>query len=163
MVKKAAVLALLMLVGGPAVVDANGAAPGTVELTMSNFRYCAGQTCSPLDQGYVRSSDGPVPGTDNPKGIIDIPEGSTVTWVYRDTGPGSCDFFEGCPGHNVRIEDGTSEGTRVGAAKSHSGATTITTTITQKSGTLIRYFCSINKHYQTGMTAILRVVAPSGG
>jgi hypothetical protein len=38
------------------------------------------------------------------------------------------------------------------------GTTTITATIHQSSGELIRYFCSINDHYQLGMTGVLRVV-----
>jgi plastocyanin len=75
-------------------------------------------------------------------------------------GPGSCDSFEQCPGHNVRFEDGTAKGAAsLGFAKSRSGTTTITATINQKSGELIRYFCSVNDHYKTGMTGILRVVA----
>jgi plastocyanin len=157
----AALGVLLVMIAAP-VGDARAAAPGTVELTMSNFRYCATATCSPADQGYVRSSSGPVAGADNPTGIVDVPAGGTVVWTYRDAGPGSCDFIQQCPGHNVRFEDGTTEGTRVGAARARSGPTTISVTITQQPGTLIRYFCSINNHYQTGMTGILRVVAPAG-
>jgi plastocyanin len=130
---------------------------------MSNFRYCATPTCSPADHGYVRSSSGPVPGSDNPHGIVDVPEGSTVRWVYRDVGPGSCDSFEQCPGHNVHFENGTAEGESTGAARSRSGATAISVTITQKPGELVRYFCSVNDHYRLGMTGILRVVASAGG
>jgi plastocyanin len=156
---KAAVLGAVLVVAGPAVGSVQGAEAGTVELSMSNFRYCAGMSCTPADSGYMRTENGPVPGTDNPHGIVDVPEGSTVRWVYRDVGPGSCDFFEQCPGHNVRFEDGSAEGTSIGSAKSRKGTTAITATINQKSGELIRYFCSINDHYQLGMTAILRVVA----
>ena len=152
--------ALLVIVGLP--VGGAGADATTVELTMSHFRYCAGQSCSPADQGYVRLSSGPVAGTDNPHGIIDVPEGATVRWTYHDVGPGSCDFFQQCPGHNVRFEDGTSDGAKIGGARARSGATEITATITQPAGTLIRYFCSINNHYQEGMTGILRVVARAG-
>jgi plastocyanin len=156
---KAAVLAAVVVLAGPAAVDAaQGGASETIGLTMSNFRYCAATTCTPADQGYVRTEQGPVPGADNPHGIVDVPEGATVRWVYRDVGPGSCDSFEQCPGHNVRFEDGTAEGTSMGAARSRSGETTITATIGQNSGGLIRYFCSINDHYQLGMTGILRVV-----
>ena len=41
---------------------------------------------------------------------------------------------------------------------------TITYTVpsTTKPGALLRYFCSINNHYQEGMTGILRVVARAG-
>ena len=154
---KAAVLGLVVVLAGPVGGDAHGAAADTVELTMSNFRYCAATTCTPADQGYVRTSDGPVPGTDNPHGIVEVPAGATVRWVYRDVGPGSCDSIEQCPGHNVRFEDGTAEGTSMGGARARSGATTITANVNQPSGTLIRYFCSINDHYQAGMTGILRV------
>lgn len=154
---KAVVFAAVFILAGPAVGAVEGAESKTVELSMSNFRYCAGTSCTPADQGYVRTSTGPVSGTDNPHGIVDVPAGSTVRWVYRDVGPGSCDFFDQCPGHNVRFEDGTPDGTTVGAAKSRSGTVAITTTISQKSGEVIRYFCSINDHYQLGMTGILRV------
>jgi hypothetical protein len=156
---KAAVLAAVLVLAGPAVGDVQGAELGTVELSMSNFRYCAGTSCTPADQGYVRTSTGPVAGTDNPHGIVDVPEGSTVRWVYRDVGPGSCDFFEQCPGHDVRFEDGSAEGASMGTVKSRSGTSAITATIGRKPGELIRYFCSVNDHYQLGMTGILRVVA----
>jgi plastocyanin len=156
---KVTALAALLVIVAPPVGDAR-AAGSTVDVTMSNFRYCTTPACSPTDVGYVRLSSGPVAGADNPNSVVDVPEGATVQWVYRDAGPGSCDFFGArCPGHNVRFEDGTPEGTKVGAARSNSGPTTITATITQKAGTLIRYFCSVNGHYQTGMTGILRVVA----
>jgi plastocyanin len=157
---KAAVLAAAVLVvAGPAVGSVQGAEAKTVELTMSNFRYCAAMTCTPADAGYLRTENGPVSGADNPHGIVDVPEGSTVKWVYRDVGPGSCDSFEQCPGHNVKFENGTAGGLGKGFAKARSGTTTITATINQKAGELIRYFCSVNNHYQTGMTGILRVVA----
>lgn len=159
---KASVLTGLLVLALPAV-DRAGAEAGTVELTMSNFRYCAGQTCSPADQGYVRQKNGPVAGTDNPATVVDVPEGATVTWTYHDVGPGSCDFFQQCPGHNVRIEDGSEKGTGLGFTKARSGAGVITTTINQPAGTLIRYFCSVSDHYQLGMTGILRVVAAGGG
>jgi plastocyanin len=156
---KAALAAAVFVVAGPAVGSVQGAESKTVELSMSNFRYCAATTCTPADAGYVRSENGPVSGADNPHGIVDVPEGSTVRWVYRDVGPGSCDSFDQCPGHNVKFENGTAEGAGKGFAKSRSGTLTITATINQKSGELIRYFCSVNDHYQTGMTGILRVVA----
>jgi plastocyanin len=155
---KAAVLAAVAVLAGPAVGSVHAAEPKTVELTMSNFRYCAATTCTPADAGYLRTENGPVSGTDNPHGIIDVPAGATVRWVYRDVGPGSCDSFEQCPGHNVKFEDGTAKGVGKGFAKSHSGTTAITATITQSPGELIRYFCSVNDHYRTGMTGILRVV-----
>jgi plastocyanin len=161
---KGMALAALLVLVGPAVGAPQAAPDGTVDLTMSNFRYCATPSCSPADQGYVRLSNGPVTGSDNPNSIVDVPEGSTVQWVYRDVGPGSCDFIAQCPGHNVRFENGTPDGEKIGAARARNGPTAIGVTITQKPGELIRYFCSVNNHYQTGMTGILRVVArpPAG-
>ena len=155
---KAAALAAMLVVAGPAVGSVQGAEPKTVELSMSNFRYCAATTCTPADAGYLRTESGPVAGADNPHGIVDVPEGATVRWVYRDVGPGSCDSFDGCPGHNVKFENG-GEGVSKGFTKSRSGALAITATINEKPGELIRYFCSVNNHYETGMTGILRVVA----
>ncbi len=155
---KVAVLAAVFVIGGPAVGGVQAKEAGTVELSMSNFRYCAGTTCTPADAGYMRGEDGPVQGTDNPHSIVDVPEGSTVKWVYRDVGPGSCDAFEQCPGHNVKFEDGTAQGVGKGFTKSRSGTGVITATINQSAGELIRYFCSVNDHYQLGMTGILRVV-----
>jgi plastocyanin len=157
-IRKAAVLAAAFVIVGLPGAAPRAEADSSVDLTMSNFHYCAAQSCSPFDQGYVRQDNGPVAGTDNPHGIVDVPAGATVRWVYKDVGPGSCDFFSECPGHNVRIEDGTAEGTRVGGVKARSGELAIVTTITAKPGTLIRYFCSVNKHWQLGMTGILRVV-----
>ena len=157
-VMKAAALAAVLAIGGPAFGSVQARDVGTVELSMSNFRYCAGTTCTPADAGYMRNEDGPVQGTDNPHSIVDVPEGSTVKWVYRDVGPGSCDSFEQCPGHNVKFEDGTAQGVGKGFAKSRSGTGAITATINQSAGELIRYFCSVNDHYQLGMTGILRVV-----
>ena len=154
----AIMMAAVFVVAGPVVGSVEAKEAGTVELSMSNFRYCAGTSCTPADAGYMRSENGPVQGTDNPHGIVDVPEGSTVRWVYRDVGPGSCDFFEQCPGHNVKFEDGTAEGVGKGFTKSRSGTGAITATINQSAGELIRYFCSVNDHYQLGMTGILRVV-----
>lgn len=157
---KAALAALLVMVALPVGVPGAGAADGAVELTMSNFRYCRTATCAPTDVGYLRLSSGPVAGTDNPASIVDVPAGGTVRWVYRDTGPGSCDFFGArCPGHNVQFENGTPGGLSEGTARSNKGPTVITARISDEPGTLIRYFCTINGHYQMGMTGILRVVA----
>jgi plastocyanin len=155
---KAMALAGLVVLGAPPGGGGRAAASRGVELSISNFRFCAAPSCSPADSGYVRSNDGPVAGTDNPHGIVDVPQGGTVQWVYRDVGPGSCDSFEQCPGHDVRFENGTAEGLTVGGAQARNGPTAISATITQKPGELIRYFCSINGHYRLGMTGILRVV-----
>lgn len=163
MIKTAVFGVLLVVLGMPAVGYAEGDASGTVELSMSNFRYCAAHSCTPADQGYVRTKGGPVPGSDNPAAIVEVPEGATVRWVYRDVGPGSCDSFEQCPGHNVRLDDGSGNGPSLGFTRSRRGEAAIVTTIHQPPGTLIRYYCSVNDHYQLGMTGLLRVAssAPS--
>jgi hypothetical protein len=154
---KATVIGSVLVVMGP-VGEPSAATKDTVEVTISNFRYCDTPACSPDDQGYVRLSSGPVAGSDHPPAIIDVPEGSTVTWVYRDIGPGSCDFFgDRCPGHDVRFEDGSPQGRLMGFAPARRGPTTVTVKISQPAGTLIRYFCSVDSHYQTGQTGILRV------
>jgi plastocyanin len=131
------------------------AAAPKVKLTISNFRYCTAESCSPLDTAYVRGGDGPVMGTDNPQAVIEVKRGSMVSWVYRDS---FCDGTEGCPGHNVVFENGTPQGSRKGFAPARKGAKTINVKITQKKGTTIRYFCSVNSHYQYGMTGAIRVV-----
>lgn len=151
---RAAIGAAALVLLAPAVPAS--AAESTVTLSMSNFRFCKAAPCLPTDQGYVRNpAGGAVPGTDNPTAIIDVPAGSTVTWVYEDA---FCDAFEMCPGHMVMIEDGTAMGVRVGMAKARSGATSVTYKVTEAPGSLIRYFCNINSHDQLGQTGILRVV-----
>lgn len=153
----------LVLVTGPLAGQGRAAEPATVELSMSYYRYCAAETCTPADQAYVRSDSGPVPGADNPVSVVEVPAGGTVQWTYRDTGPGSCDSVEGCGGHNVVFEDGTAEGTTIGFTESRSGPGTISATITQQPGETIRYFCTIGDHYRLGMTGILQVVATAAG
>ena len=133
------------------------AAGATVHLDMSNFRFCAKAPCLPTDQGYVRNPmSGPVPGTDNSTAITDVLAGATVVWTYKDN---MCDQFSACPGHMVMLEDGTVDGRRVGMAAARKGPTTVSYTVTEPPGTLIRYFCNINHHDQFGQTGILRVLA----
>jgi plastocyanin len=156
-------LALVLAALGPPEVGSAGAqSSDTVELTMSNFRYCAAASCTPADQGYVRTKSGPVAGSDNPGAVVDVPEGAAVRWIYRDTGPGSCDSFAQCPGHNVVVDDGSAEGANLGFTRARRGEATIVTTINQPAGTVIRYYCSVNDHYQLGMTGVLRVTARTG-
>ncbi len=138
-----------------AAVPAEAAKPRTLELSISNFRYCAAEMCSPLDVGYLRTSDGPVAGLDNPLAAIEVKRGTTVFWVYRD---GFCDTV-GCPGHNVIFENGTVQGVRKGFTPAGQGEKKIKAKINQKVGTTIRYFCSVNDHYQEGMTGVLQVIA----
>jgi hypothetical protein len=134
--------------------DAKAKKPPTLKLTISNFRYCQAESCSPLDAGYLRTADGPVAGFDNPNAIIDVKRGSVVVWTYRD---GLCDSISGCPGHNVTLDSGGPAGKRVGFAAARAGAKTIKLKVAQKKGTLVRYFCSVNNHYQYGTSGILRV------
>ena len=127
--------------------------PPRVQLTMSNIRYCKAAECSPLDIGYLRTDSGPVPGTDNPRATVQVKSGSIVVWVYRDS---QCDGADGCSGHNVYFENGGA-GVKKGTVPSRKGAKTITARITQKPGTTIRYFCTVNGHYMSGMTGILQI------
>ena len=124
-----------------------------LELSISNFRFCAAEACTPLDTGYVRTDMGAL-GPDLPLGTITVKRGTTVVWVYRD---GFCDTI-GCSGHNVVFEDGSLQGKRKGFTPSGQGEKKISVRITQKAGTTIRYFCSVNNHYQEGMTGVLSVV-----
>ena len=144
-------LALALLV--PVAADAKTKAkpkPGLV-LTMSNFHFCASETCTPLDTGYLRPNGAPIEGTDNPLAVIDVKAGTLVRWMYRDQ---LCDAFS-CGGHNIWFENGKS-GVKKGFAASNKGATFIDVKLPKTKGT-IRYFCTVNGHDQTGMTGILNV------
>ena len=149
-IASAVLLATLVSLAGPA---AEAKTP-RVMLSISNFRFCRTSACTPLDVGYVRTDMGPVSGLDNPQAVIEVRRGSIVSWVYRD---GSCDMF-GCPGHNVIFENGTVQGVKKGFVKAGQQGKAINVRIKQKAGTTIRYFCSVNNHYQEGMTGILQVV-----
>jgi plastocyanin len=143
----------LMIASMLAVVPTAGAATPKLKMTISNFRYCQAATCTPLDVGYVRSDTGPV-GIDNPQAVVEVKRGAIVSWVYMDD---ACDMF-GCPGHNVIFENGTVQGVRKGFVKAGQQGKAINVRIKEKVGTTIRYFCSVNAHYQEGMTGILKVV-----
>lgn len=149
------IAALLIVLGLSAVAGPSAyAKPKPLELSISNFRFCEAETCTPLDVGYLRTYTGPVEGFDNPEAVVDVKRGTVVSWMYRDS---SCDMF-GCPGHNVVFENGTANGKRKGFVASGQEGKSIKVQITQKVGTTIRYFCSVNNHYQEGMTSILHVV-----
>ncbi len=145
------VLVGLLSVAGP---SAEAAKPKRLMLTISNFRFCENASCTPLDVGYVRTDMGPVSGLDNPQAVVEVKRGSIVSWVYRDS---ACDMF-GCPGHNVVFENGTVQGAKKGFVAAGKTGKSINVKIKQKVGTTIRYFCSVNAHYQEGMTGILKVV-----
>jgi plastocyanin len=123
-----------------------------VTLVISNFRYCKASSCSPLDYGYVRSSSGPVSGTDN--AVINVKRYTMVKWVYRDS---QCNQVPGCPGHNIYFENGTPAGVKKGSVPSNAGRKSIKVLFTQKRGKTIRYFCTVNGHYQFGMTGIIHI------
>lgn len=131
---------------------ANAAQPHKLNLAISNFRFCMAAPCAPLDIGYLRTNSGPVSGSDNPNAVISVKRGTTVVWKYADS---TCNAISGCTGHNIWFENG-GVGVKKGAVPSNSSKT-ITVRITQKPGTTIRYFCTVNGHYMIGMTGILHV------
>jgi plastocyanin len=137
---------------GGAGVSPAAKKPPVLKLTMSNFRFCEAESCTPLDIGYLRPQGTRIEGTDNPLAAVDVKRGTIVTWVYRDA---SCDQFE-CGGHNVYFENGKA-GVKKGFVPSNKGPKSMSVKITQKAGTTIRYFCTVNGHDQTGMTGILNV------
>ena len=141
--------------------------PPTTLLEISRFRYCNNAPCDPDAQGYVRSPSGPIPGTDNPAGVIRIIPGRRVTWTYADD---LCDSATAppldCPGHEVRLENGTPEGSApLGYLPARSGPVSFEWYVPKdaKPGTLIRYFCSVKNHYAFGLTGVLEVVNPIRG
>jgi plastocyanin len=144
-------LACMVTVGMP--LTAQAAKAPKLNLVIDNFRFCSAAPCTPLDAGYARTDTGPVSGTDNPLATINVKRGTTVVWTYMDS---SCDAISGCPGHNINFENGYT-GVKKGFAPSNKGPKTITVKITQKPGTTIRYFCTVNGHYMLGMTGILHV------
>jgi plastocyanin len=134
----------------------------TVNLTVSNFRFCERTSCLPTDVVYVRNPTG--------NGLLHqnalaatlvlrtlVHAGDTVVWTYRDS---ICDAIGGCPGHAVCFENGTVEGAcgnRVLNARSGPVTVSFTVPAATRPGTLIRYFCNVNSHYLFGMTGALFV------
>ncbi len=105
----------------PATRPATTYPPPTTLLEVSRFRYCNNAPCDPDAQGYVRGPSGPV--YENHVGRIRILPGRRVTWTYADD---LCDSFSAppldCPGHEVRLENGTAEGsTPLGTLPARSG------------------------------------------
>jgi hypothetical protein len=136
----------------------------TTLLEVSRFRYCNNAPCDPDAQGYVRGPSGPV--YDNPAGRIRIVPGRRVTWTYVDD---LCDAFSAppldCPGHEVRLENGTAEGSApLGTLPARSGPVSFEwyVPLDAQPGSLIRFFCSIKNHYALGLTGVFEVVAPRG-
>jgi len=127
--------------------------PPRLQLAISNFRFCRSAPCSALDAAYARTDSGPVAGTDNPMTVVEVKRGTIVTWTYRD---GTCDGLSGCPGHNIYFENGAT-GVKKGAVPARKGPRTISVKLSQRSGTVIRYYCTVNGHYMFGMTGELRI------
>jgi plastocyanin len=146
------VLASLAAAVLPGVAQA-AAKPPKLQLAISNFRYCKTAPCTPLDAAYLRTDTGPVDGSDNSQAVINVKRGTTVVWTYRDS---TCNAINGCPGHNIYFENGGA-GIKKGFVPSNKGPKTIVVKISQKPGTTIRYFCTVNGHYMVGMTGVLHV------
>ena len=158
-------IAVGLAVAAAALVPMVGSGPvraaATVNLTISNFRYCsrAAPVCLPTDQAYTRTASGPTAGSDTPSAFVAVHPGDTVVWTYEDN---VCSAFQGgCSGHEVRLDDGSQvpPAPAVGTATYTPLGQTITYQVpaTAAPGTLIRYYCNINNHWQFGMTGILQV------
>jgi hypothetical protein len=156
-------LAVLATLAG--IAPAQAAPPKPLELTMSNFRYCAKKVCEGTDQAYLadQRTGAPIGNQFNPKGgFPKVKPGQTVVWTYRDKGtPTSCDNYKtaplNCEGHAVKIVGGK----RVGFVPSRKGEGKITWTVpaTAKPGSRIAYFCDVPQHaFPLGMTGALDVV-----
>jgi hypothetical protein len=115
---------------------------------VSNFRFCTQAPCLPTSSAYLRGPAGPIAGTDNEEAFLVVAPGDTATWTYRDD---ACDLAR-CPGHEVRIEDGTPEGTRVGFMPAVAGEATLTWVVPAGAApdSVIRYFCRLSP--STGTT-----------
>lgn len=129
-----------------------------VALVVSNFRYCVQDPCQfPGNEAYRRGPDGPIEDTDDPSTFVDVDPGQTVTWTYHDTG--FCDpdpLF--CDGHEVRFE-AEGGGDRVGFMLARQGPSTVGYRVptTTAPGTVLRYYCNVQGHWQFGLTGALRV------
>jgi hypothetical protein len=135
-----------------------------VNLVINSFRFCKTAPCGLTDTGYIRS---PAGGSlyDNTDAFITIKAGSIVRWTYKDTGTPGCDQFNfgpvNCPGHEVRLENGTSGGgRRIGfAAARSSKVQAISWYIPLNyAGQTIHYFCNVNNHWAFGLTGVLKIV-----
>ena len=144
-----------------------------VNTTMSYFRYCLEEVCTPDQFAYVRrgppAPSGPTlpPAADNPRGIIDARPGDRIVWTHNDP---LCDFNDGagggpspidCPGHNVLFEDGSVKSPLIRARTDPAETFSWTVPVTMAPGSIIRYYCEPLpdlRHYEIGMTGILRIV-----
>jgi len=132
-----------------------------VNLAINSFRYCKTAPCDITDTAYLRSPLGGVL-YENKDAFITIKAGSIVRWTYKDTGTPGCDEFNfgpvNCPGHEVRLENGTPGGGKLigfAAARSSKLQTISWYIPLNYAGRTIHYFCSINNHYAFGLTGVL--------
>jgi len=125
----------------------------TTVVSVENFRFCR-RGCRPDSVAYVRTPAGPVPGSDNPRAVVYMPQGAEFTWTYRDTG---CDLLR-CAGHDIRIEDGTGDGRQIGLVTAETGHDSLSWTIPADAEpeSIIRYFCA--RHGNVGMTGAFQVL-----
>jgi hypothetical protein len=161
-------IALLLAAAVPLIAFAPSQAsvrrrPPVVNLVINNFRYCKTAPCSLTDTAYLRS---PAGGSlyDNAPAAIQIKAGSIVRWTYKDTGVPGCDLFNvgpvNCPGHEVRIENGTMNGGKqIGFAAARSSKPQVISFFVplNYAGRTIHYFCNINNHWAFGLTGILKI------
>jgi len=161
-------IALVLAASVPLIVFAPGQAATrrpipVVNLVINNFRYCRAAPCSPTDTAYLRSPAGGVL-YENSGAAITIKAGSYVRWTYKDTGVPGCDLFNfgpvNCPGHEVRLENGTMNGGRlIGFAAARSSKPQVITYYIPLTyaGRTIHYFCNINNHWAFGLTGELKI------
>ena len=125
----------------------------TTVVSVENFRFCV-RVCRPDSVAYLRTPAGPVPGSDNPRAVVYMQRGARFTWTYRDTG---CDLLR-CSGHDIRIEDGTTDGRHIGFLSAGTGAEGLSWTIPggAEPESIIRYFCA--RHGYLGMTGAFQVL-----
>ena len=137
--------------------------PPVVNLMINSFRYCKAAPCSPTDSAYLRS---PLGGSlfDNSGAAITVKAGSIVRWTYEDNGTAGCDAFNfgpaNCPGHEVRIDNGTQNGGRqIGYAAARSSKPQVISFFIplNYAGSTIHYFCNINNHWAFGLTGVLKI------
>jgi hypothetical protein len=76
------------------------------------------------------------------------------TWTYRDRG---CDLLR-CPGHDIRIEDGTGDGRQIGHVTAETGQDTLDWAVPADAApeSIIRNFCA--RHAGIGMTGAFQVL-----
>jgi plastocyanin len=125
----------------------------TTDVSVQDFRFCI-RVCRGDGMAYVRTPEGPVAGSDNPRAVVYMQPGARFTWTYRDEG---CDVLR-CGGHDIRIEDGTADGRPIGRVSAEPGHDTLSWTIPAdaRPESIIRYFCA--RHASFGMTGAFQVL-----